>query len=198
MGFPSNYSFGLCRLATLALYVALFCGNAIAQFDIKPIERYELVSTRGSILNEKQAESRWWLMYLGSSRCGERCRIPLRLMQGMMEALNFWERRQLSAALLSVEPRIDDVAKLQDYLLAHRPHVQGLTGSSFNINIAAKALGVAGSDVCRTDANVAGSEDMHLAQIYLVMPGGKLVTTWHESTPVSVAVKQLRVLMANN
>lgn len=181
------------------LMLSLLWQPVQAQFEVKPIERYQLISTRGNVIHEKQAESRWWLLYLGSSRCAERCRLPLRLMQAMMQELNFWERRQLSAALLSVEPRVDHTAKLQEYLQAHSPHVQGLTGSSFNINIAAKALGVAGSDVCRTDGSAAlESDDMHLAQIYLVMPGGQLVTTWHESTPVSVAVKQLRILMANN
>ncbi|TAG26688.1 MAG: SCO family protein [Burkholderiales bacterium] len=183
-------------LASTAMTSVAF---AQAQFDIKPIERYQLVSTRGTVINEKQAEGRWWLLYLGSTRCGDRCRAPLRLMQEIMGQLNFWERRHLSAALLSVEPRSDDVAKLQDYLQAHRPHVQGLTGSSFNINIAAKALGVAGSAVCRADGSMAlENDDMHVAQIYLVKPGGQLVTTWHESTPASEAVKQLRLFIANN
>ena len=141
------------------------------------------------------------MVYLGSARCGERCEPPLRLMQGVMDRLGFFESRQVAALFLAVEPAHDTLQGVSELLRPLAPRVEGLVGRSFDINTAARALGVASGDVCRSDITLTeqrSQEALHARRFYIVMPDRRIAASIDEAEPHDAVVRHLRLLIANN
>lgn len=188
-------------LLALALWTAAFGGTAARAQNAPgaPLEAWQLQSTAGGRVNERSFDGRWLVVYLGATRCGSRCEPPLRLMQTVLDGLGWWERRGVVGLFLSIDPVRDTPEGLARYLAPLAPRGEGLVGRSFDMNTAARALGVATADVCRSDANEARTqEEQHARKLYVVTPDRRLALTLDEADAPDWALRELRRLMSLN
>nr|CCC89326.1 putative cytochrome c oxidase assembly factor [Trypanosoma congolense IL3000] len=112
------------------------------------------------ITDEELFHNHWTLFYFGFSKCAEVCPTTLRFITEVMKACErAWERNEalapelekLQAVFLSVDSRRDTPEVLEKFVSKYGPRVRGLTGTTKEVEQAARAWRVYYSTVEETD-----------------------------------------------
>ncbi|CBH08890.1 cytochrome c oxidase assembly factor, putative [Trypanosoma brucei gambiense DAL972] len=175
-------------------------------------------SRTGNYITDKELfQDHWTLLYFGFSKCAEVCPSTLRFITDVMKACDeklagdknlSTEAARLQAVFLSVDSRRDTPEVLEGFVSKYDPRVRGLTGTSKEIEQAARAWRVYYSSIDETDEEksareakgvpMVGADDDtyqldHSSAIYLVGVDGKLKDFFFKEMGVADAVGRLEV-----
>lgn len=150
-------------------------GNQTLLPSPKTISAFTLTDDTGKPFTNDSLKGHWSFVAFGFSHCGDVCPITLTELNKMVQQL----QKDLPAdklpqvVFISVDPERDTTAVLHNYVKNYNPSFIGATGSTDNLNIFVKDLGVYYSKKPSNDPKTYGMN--HSSQLYLFNPDGNWV-----------------------
>jgi protein SCO1/2 len=134
------------------------------------------------------------MLYFGYTWCPDICPTNLALFSRVLNELQATELSQVQPIFVSVDPRRDNLARLQEYSEYFHPRLLGITGSDAEVAQAAALYGVAYRAVNPdTDENYAVD---HSADTYLIDQQGDLVQRLPHGSSAENLLKAVRRLLS--
>jgi protein SCO1/2 len=134
------------------------------------------------------------MLYFGYTWCPDICPTNLALFSRVMNELEPAERSQVQPVFVSVDPRRDNLARLQEYTEYFHTRLLGITGSDAEVAEAAALYGVAYQAVNPdTDENYAVD---HSADTYLIDQQGRLLQRLPHGSSEGRLLKAIRDLLS--
>lgn len=155
------------------------------------VPRWILQGPGGRALMPLDFAGRYQLIAFGYVSCPDVCPTTMLEMQQVLAGLG--ERaRQLQPIFISVDPQRDTLPVLGEYTRAFDARILGLTGSELLLQRAAAAFDVTYRVVREPGAAANAYTVDHSAGLFLVGPGGQLLTRFGYSTPVDQVVQRIQ------
>ncbi|MGH8502668.1 MAG: SCO family protein [Gammaproteobacteria bacterium] len=161
----------------------------------KPVPRFSLVDDQGRAFDNARLDGRWSFMFFGYTHCPDICPATLSTLNTAMRAVG----KQGGAAdtqvvFVSVDPRRDTPATLEDYVKFFNPAFTGVTGSQRELIHLTRELGI----IHTTLSYPQGADNYlvdHSASILLIDPEGKLAAVFsvpHRAQTIASDFHKLR------
>ena len=153
---------------------------------------FRLRAADGREVTEADFRGRWMLVYFGYTRCPDACPTALQDMANALDMLGAEAKKRVAVLFITIDPERDTAAVMQDYVSAFDAPITGLSGTSAQVDAAAKAYRV----YYAKHPKAGGEYDMdHSSIIYVMDPRGRFATNFtHETAPDEIAAK-LRPLL---
>jgi protein SCO1/2 len=148
--------------------------------------RFSIAQQRGKVV----------LLYFGYTKCPDVCPTSLATMAQALNELSEDELKTVQGVFVSVDPKRDSYAVLDDYVGYFHPSLLGVTGSKSEIDLAAKLYGVEFEEV-EQEVSGFGYVIDHSAATYIITPEGELRFMFPHQTPSFVILEAIRYLLAN-
>lgn len=148
---------------------------------------FDLVDQDGRPVTDRDFRGRLMLVYFGYTWCPDMCPTTLQVLGQAMDALGA-AGDQVAFLFISVDPGRDTPARLKEYVGDFGPHLRGLTGSTDQIDRAAKAYRV----YYRLGEHEAGGDYPvdHTGFVYLMGRDGRYLSLIRpDETPDDIAAK---------
>ncbi|MGD8907930.1 MAG: SCO family protein [Chromatiales bacterium] len=134
------------------------------------------------------------ILYFGYTWCPDICPTTLALFSQVLNELEPAELSQVQPIFVSVDPRRDNLARLQEYTEYFHRRLLGITGSDAEVAQAAALYGVAYRAVNpETDENYAVD---HSADTYLIDQQGSLLQRLPHGSSAESLLKAVRGLLS--
>ena len=134
---------------------------------------FKLKAPNGQIVTDRTYRGRWLLVYFGYTSCPETCPTTLVVIAKVLAKLGP-DANKVQSLFITIDPRRDTPATMEDYARSFDRRIVGLTGTSDEIDAVVQAYGV----YVLRHATGPGSLDYdldHSAYIYLMDPSGVFV-----------------------
>ena len=189
------YLGALAIVGILTLYVnnsTLPVGEKVRQFkDLGG--RFQLDSINGRV-DLAQYKGKVVVLYFGFLNCAEVCPSSMAVMSAALKKLPPDIYAKVQACFISLDPKRDDLASLNDFAQYFDPNIIGLTGTEEEINTLSKQYGVYFDLVDMESSELAYTVD-HASRFYIISPSGQLVDAMsHSTTPIELAARIKRVI----
>jgi protein SCO1/2 len=148
-----------------------------------------LVDQDGRATDETTFRGRWRLIYFGYTFCPDVCPTELQTMADAMDELGPKADR-VQPIFVTIDPARDTPEKLKNYVGLFGHNLVGLTGSTPQIQAAARAYRVYYARSPGADADSYLMD--HSSFVYLMKPDSTLATVFPAGTPSDVMAKGIR------
>lgn len=154
---------------------------------------FELVSSDGTTVTDKDLADRPKVMFFGFTFCPDVCPTTLAEVQGWIQKLGP-DADKLHYAFVTVDPERDTPAVIRDYVAAFDDRILALSGSPEQINAVTKAYRVYAKKVPLDDGDYTMD---HSAAVFLMNKDNKFVGTIAYGEAEETAMAKLKRLIAN-
>ena len=154
---------------------------------------FSLIDQTGKRITEKDFAGRYMLVMFGFTFCPDVCPSGLQVMSAALDKLGRKSDR-LTPIFISLDPERDTPEQLKTYVASFHPRLVGLTGTTADIDAAAKAYRVYYKKV-RDEKSSATYTIDHTALIYLMGPDGSYVAHFTHTTGVDTLAERLGKLL---
>lgn len=148
--------------------------------------RFSLDQLRGKLV----------LLYFGYTKCPDVCPTSLATLSQALNELSEDELKSVQAVFISVDPKRDSFAVLDEYASYFHPNLTGITGSKEEIDEVARRYG-AKYEIVNLQGSDFGYAVNHSAETYLITTEGKLRYVFPHETPSFVILEAIRYLLDN-
>jgi protein SCO1/2 len=153
---------------------------------------FTLVDDTGATVTEKSIAGKSYVMYFGYTFCPDVCPTTLLDLSRWIKKLGP-DADRLNYVFVTVDPERDTVQSMHAYLSSFDKRIRGFTGTPSQIAQIAKEYRVYYQKVPTEDG---GYTMDHTAVIYLMGPGGKLMTVIPYQEADTTAIAKLKNLAA--
>lgn len=150
---------------------------------------FSLLDHTGRRVTDKDFRGRYMLVYFGFTYCPDVCPSGLQVISAALQKLEAKADR-ITPLFVTVDPERDTPAQLAEYVKSFHPRLVGLTGTSQEVDAAAKAYRVYYKKV-QDEKSTAGYTFDHTSIIYLMDPNGSYVTHFSHTTSVDTLAERL-------
>jgi protein SCO1 len=143
----------------------------------KNIAPFELVDSKGIEFTNANLQGHWSLMFFGFTRCPSLCPTTLAVLSQVYKTLSAAKYPILPQVIfVSVDPEIDELEDIDEYVAAFDPHFIGVTGDLIQLQQLTNQLGVTFEKVyAENDSAHQGKYVInHSGAIIVFNPTGKL------------------------
>lgn len=151
---------------------------------------FELVGKDGKTVTDEDFRGRHMLVFFGFTRCPDICPAKLQVMAAALDELGK-DAENVVPVFITLDPERDTPEAVTNYVQNFGPSFVGLSGSSEQIDKAAKAYRVAYQKFQDESMGDNYSID-HSALVYFMGPDGKFVTHIPYGTPPQKMAETLR------
>ena len=185
----------LVIVGILALYVStttLPVGEKVRQFkDLGG--RFQLDSQNGKV-DLEEYQGKVVVLYFGFLNCSEVCPLSMGVISAALKKLPAEIYPNVQGIFISLDPKRDDLASLNDFAQYFDPQIIGLTGTEEEINIVSKQYGVY-FDLVDMESSELNYTIDHTARFYIIAPSGQLVDAMsYNTTPIELAARIERAI----
>ncbi len=164
---------------------------------LKPFDQYggdfTLQSSQGPV-SLKDHRGDVVVLYFGYLSCAEVCPASMSVMSNALKRVERETGLAVKGLFISVDPKRDDISKMDEFTQYFHHNITGLTGSRAEIEAVAKQYGVYFDEQDMDDSFLEYSVD-HVSRFYMIDRAGKLVTAMsHSTTPRELAAKVMQIL----
>ena len=163
--------------------------------DIGINPRYLLQATNGRAIMDGDFRDRFQLITFGYTFCPDICPTTLVEMAAILKQLGEQAHR-LQPIFISVDPDRDNAKHLHEYLAFFDPRIIGATGSPELVKRAAQNFKVRYEKVIDPKSSPANYAMDHSAGMFLLAPGGQLITKFPYGMPVADILNRLNSELA--
>ncbi len=142
---------------------------------------FELTRQDGVVITDKDIKDTAYLMFFGFTYCPDICPTELATMTRFLSMLSKEKQDALRVFFVSVDPERDTVDQMKDYMSLFHDKIEGLTGTSEQIEQIKKAYKVYSAKV-ETESLSDYTVD-HSAYIYFFDQEGQLRHIFKTNTP---------------
>ena len=162
------------RRCALAAWLLACCLAVGANADEVIGGKFALTDHNGRYVTEQSYAGKLRLVFFGYTRCPDVCPTTLLEVRDALRLLGE-DARQVQALFVSVDHDVDSPRQLAMYVAAFHPSLVGLTGTTEQIDAAARSFNVT-YGVQKAEDNVAGSDEIfHTAYLFLMDREGEFV-----------------------
>jgi len=154
---------------------------------------FSLVDTNGERRTEKDYAGKPMLVFFGFTNCPDVCPSGLQTLTVALDKLGDKANR-LTPLFITVDPECDTPQSLAAYMKSFHPRIQGLTGTSDEVNAAIKAYRVYAVKVPDEKDPTRYNID-HSSFFYLMNPSGEYVKHFPHSTDANVLADALAAVL---
>lgn len=144
----------------------------------KPLPAFALVDFEGTPFTKDSLKAHWSVVFFGYTSCANICPATLHALNNIAQRLTRLPMMQY--VFITIDPSIDDRARLKDYLQQtslSKILIKGLTGDKDQIREMSQALGV------YIEQDPEGKSDVsHSGTLFLIDPEGNLAAVFTESS----------------
>src|SRR3974390_2477512 len=149
---------------------------------------FQLTDQSGATVTEKDLQGRPTLIFFGFTHCPDVCPTSLFEISEILRAMG-QDADRVNALFISVDPKRDNAAALQDYLSIFDPHLKGLTGDPAAVQKVITAYRVYAKKVPLKDGDYTMD---HTALTYLMDRDGKFVAPFNLDRPPEAPAAELK------
>jgi protein SCO1/2 len=139
----------------------------------------------------KQLRGKVVLLYFGYTKCPDVCPTSLASIAQVLNQLSDEELAFVQGVFVSVDPKRDNLQRLDEYVSYFHPDLIGITGSESEIAKVAKRYGVQYNKVYLKDSAF-GYALNHSSIIYLITPAGEVRFVFPHQTPSFVILEAIK------
>ena len=150
---------------------------------------FTLTDHTGKRVTEQDFRGKHMLVFFGFTFCPDVCPTGLQVMTQAMEQLGPKAER-IQPIFISVDPERDTPEQLAMYVSSFHPSLVGLTGTTEEVEAAARAYRVYYRKVKDEKSSADYTVD-HTSIIYLMDPKGEFVTHFTHATPAATMAERL-------
>jgi protein SCO1/2 len=154
---------------------------------------FSLVDTNGERRTEKDYAGKPMLVFFGFTNCPDVCPSGLQTLTVALDKLGDKANR-LTPLFITVDPERDTPQSLAAYMKSFHPRIQGLTGTSDEVNAAVKAYRVYAVKVPDEKDPTRYNID-HSSFFYLMNSSGEYVKHFPHSTDANVLADALAAVL---
>lgn len=135
---------------------------------------FQLIASDGRTVTDRDFRGKYLLIYFGYTSCPDTCPTTL---NDVADALDYLgpSANSVQPLFITVDPQRDTREAIAKYVATFTPRLIGLTGSPDQIASAEKLYHVSAAVVPADNSSSHYSID-HTAVLYLIAPGGDLIT----------------------
>jgi len=152
---------------------------------------FQLIDTEGRPVTEKSLLGKPTAIFFGFTYCPEVCPTTLAEMTATLKELGR-DADKLNVVFVSVDPERDTPAQMKLYLSSFDPRIRGFTGTSEQVDAAAKVYRVYHQKV---PTEGGGYTMDHSSAVYLFDRRGNFVEPLAYGFPHNMVAKRLRTLI---
>lgn len=136
---------------------------------------FSLTDHTGQPVTQDILKGKISLVYFGYSFCPDICPTDLQLIGQALDQMTDEERAEAQALFITIDPERDTAQQLAGYVPLFHPQIRGLTGTTEQIDVAAKAYRAYYKKVSAEEAGTSDYLMDHSAFIYLMDRNGTFV-----------------------
>jgi protein SCO1/2 len=154
---------------------------------------FSLIDQNGQRVTDKDFRGKYMLVLFGFTYCPDVCPSSLQVITAALDKLGPKADR-ITPILISVDPERDTPEQMKQYVASFHPRLLGLTGTTAEVEAAAKAYRVYFKKV--KDEKTTGEYTIdHSALIYLMGPDGSYVAHFTHTAGVDQIAARLAQLL---
>lgn len=150
---------------------------------------FDLIDHHGNQVTEASYNGKLRLVFFGFTSCPIICPTTMTDIVQTMSQLDTLNE-EVQPLLITIDPEIDDVAHLAEYVTIFHPNIVGLTGTKTQISAAAKAFNATFGRSKKADGG--SGTIFHSAFIYLMDKEGKFIEIFGYGTSPSKITKTIK------
>lgn len=136
------------------------------------LQPFTLTNTRQQVVDPKQLQGRWSLLFFGFTHCPMICPTTLAQLNSAYKLLQQQTTTLPTVMMVSIDPQRDNLARLRDYMYGFNANFVGVRGSDQQTKLLTKQLGIA---YMRSHATLKQTYDIdHSGTIVVVNPAGEV------------------------
>ena len=171
----------------------------VVQESPRPVAAFTFTDQDGHAVSAENYRGRWMLVFFGFTMCPDVCPLSLSYAGDLLKALGPVAEK-LQVAFVTVDPERDTAPVLKSYLANFDPSIVGLTGTSAQLESAAKLFGVYYNErLTGTERSDGGPEYTmdHSTAFYLVDPEGRILRAFAlDRDAPEVLTNELRAIIS--
>jgi len=143
--------------------------TALVFSQSRPIPQFELKDNHGKVFNNASLKNHWTLMFFGFTHCQDLCPTTLSMLNKAYNNLEKTDKNGLpQVVFVTIDPKRDNVTRMNTYVSSFNKHFIGLTGSQNQITALTQAMGILAMPL-------PGESDIdHSGAVLLINPKGQL------------------------
>ncbi|MBE8191025.1 MAG: SCO family protein [Alphaproteobacteria bacterium] len=154
---------------------------------------FTLLNTNAQAISDHHYRGQYLLIYFGFTYCPDVCPTALARLSDALEQLEPTESASIQPLFISVDPERDTPATLRDYVRHFHPRLEGLTGSTAQIENVKRQYRIYAAKVA-DDTTTDGYTIDHSSIIYFMDKQNRFLTHFTDtqtSTDIATALKKL-------
>lgn len=145
---------------------------------------FTLKNQNGKVVKDADLRGKLMLVFFGFTHCPDVCPTDLAVMTQVVKQLGK-DADKVATLFITIDPERDTVAVMKEYMSNFDPHIQGLTGTREQVDVAIKAYRVYANKVKSPDGKDYTMD--HSAFLYLMGKDGKYISHFqHNPKPEEV------------
>jgi protein SCO1/2 len=144
---------------------------AATRFPVaRPLQPFHLVDHQGTAFNNSSVRGHWSFLFFGYTNCPDVCPVTLSVLNSVAQKLGDLST-SLHFVFITVDPQRDTPEKLASFVAYFNRQFIGVTGSSKELDVLTKQLGILHIQVANESDQASYLVD-HTAGIFLIDPAG--------------------------
>jgi protein SCO1/2 len=166
-------------------------GNGTLLPTARAVPEFQLLDGHGQAFTHAQLTGHWSVLFFGYTSCPDICPTTLSTLAQVHQALaNLATPPQF--VFISVDPKRDTPAQMNNYVNFFDPAFTGLTGEQTQIDLLTKALGV--PVIIQDQGNDSYTVD-HAATLFLLDPQARMTAIFSPPHTVATLAEDLRKII---